>query len=224
MKHVRIIETHHLSSAKTGAVYIRAVDVRTGKSIRVPYRFEDSFAEHHAAAVALVRALSGRKRCITGARNGGSSYLFVFSNFSALYIRGDAKRADVDCARFYSSDPELRVIGCEVNWEDPELFCDITGARIESAYAEDLARDADLSRGFDAGNYDAAYVSTDYETALAKRGQRSEAYRAAYVLGFFSSHSYDEIGSDIEAFDEVLSSSDGQRCIELGYVDRFNDE
>jgi hypothetical protein len=25
----------------------------------------------------------------------------------------------------------------EVNWEDPDLFCDHCGARIESAYAED---------------------------------------------------------------------------------------
>ncbi len=136
-------------------------------------------------------------------------------------IRGDAKRADVDCARFFSSDPELRVIGCQVNWENPELFCDITGARIESAYAEDLARDADLSRGFDAGNYDAAYVSEDFERALRKRGQRSEAYHAAYVLGFFSSFERDEMGGDGgEAFDEALASEHGQRCVELGYVDR----
>ena len=30
-----------------------------------------------------------------------------------------------------------RVIGCEVNWEDPALFCSHTNDRIESAYAED---------------------------------------------------------------------------------------
>jgi hypothetical protein len=29
------------------------------------------------------------------------------------------------------------VVGCDVNWEDPALFCDHTGKRIESAYAED---------------------------------------------------------------------------------------
>ena len=28
------------------------------------------------------------------------------------------------------------VIGCEVNWEDPELYCDNSGERIPSAYAE----------------------------------------------------------------------------------------
>ena len=30
-----------------------------------------------------------------------------------------------------------RVVGHDVNWEDPELFCADTGARIESAYAEE---------------------------------------------------------------------------------------
>lgn len=32
-----------------------------------------------------------------------------------------------------------RVVGYDVNWEDPELFDDHTGSRIESAYAEDDA-------------------------------------------------------------------------------------
>jgi hypothetical protein len=27
--------------------------------------------------------------------------------------------------------------GCSVNWEDPELYCEHTGKRIESAYADD---------------------------------------------------------------------------------------
>jgi len=29
-----------------------------------------------------------------------------------------------------------RIIGCDVNWEDPSLFCAHTNKRIESAYAE----------------------------------------------------------------------------------------
>ena len=41
-----------------------------------------------------------------------------------------------------TNDPSSgwRVDGCEVNWEDPALYCDHTGARIESAYAEDDAK------------------------------------------------------------------------------------
>lgn len=31
-----------------------------------------------------------------------------------------------------------RVVAFDVNWEDPDLYCDHTGERIESAYAENL--------------------------------------------------------------------------------------
>jgi hypothetical protein len=31
------------------------------------------------------------------------------------------------------------VVGCDINWEDPALFCSHTNERIESAYAEDEA-------------------------------------------------------------------------------------
>jgi hypothetical protein len=29
------------------------------------------------------------------------------------------------------------IAACEINWEDADLYCDETGQRIESAYAED---------------------------------------------------------------------------------------
>lgn len=32
-----------------------------------------------------------------------------------------------------------RIVGVDVNWEDPALYCDDTGERIPSAYAEDDA-------------------------------------------------------------------------------------
>lgn len=31
---------------------------------------------------------------------------------------------------------QWRIVACDVNWEDPALFCDDSGKRIESAYAE----------------------------------------------------------------------------------------
>ena len=34
------------------------------------------------------------------------------------------------------SHDQFRIIGIEANWEDPELYCDHCGKRIESAYAE----------------------------------------------------------------------------------------
>ncbi len=36
-----------------------------------------------------------------------------------------------------ASDAEWRPIALEVNWEDAGLYCDHTGSRIPSAYAED---------------------------------------------------------------------------------------
>ncbi len=45
----------------------------------------------------------------------------------ARAIRGDKNRADIDPARFCSSERQWRVIGYAVNWEDPELYCSHTG-------------------------------------------------------------------------------------------------
>lgn len=39
-----------------------------------------------------------------------------------------------DCAN--ASDPR-QLTGADANWEDPGLYCDRCGERIESAYAED---------------------------------------------------------------------------------------
>ena len=34
-------------------------------------------------------------------------------------------------------DPQWKCVGADVNWEDPQLYCDHCGCRIESAYADD---------------------------------------------------------------------------------------
>jgi hypothetical protein len=39
--------------------------------------------------------------------------------------------ADLGC------DCGWEIVGAEVNWEDPDLYCDHCGERIESAYAEE---------------------------------------------------------------------------------------
>ena len=36
---------------------------------------------------------------------------------------------------------QWRVVAYDANWEDPAMFCDDTGKRIESAYAEDDAEE-----------------------------------------------------------------------------------
>ena len=39
-------------------------------------------------------------------------------------------------------DDGWRVVGMDINWEDAELFCEHTGERIESAYAEEEEEEA----------------------------------------------------------------------------------
>ena len=43
------------------------------------------------------------------------------------------------------NDAQWECVGCDVNWEDPDMYCAHTNARIESAYAEDAHTDSDQS-------------------------------------------------------------------------------
>lgn len=101
------------------------------------------------------------------------------------------------------------------------------------ATERDIDLDTVLSRGFDAGNYCNAYETQDYETGLAKRtakpraGVRRElqqAWQVAFTLGFFGSYELHEMGEHEDAYTEALASPHGQRCVELGYVDRTEDD
>lgn len=79
-------------------------------------------------------------------------------------------------------------------------------------------RDDDISRGFSAGNYANAYATECLETALAGLSMnRSDAYRAAYVLGFYSSYERHEM-PDPEAYDDAMAAV-GARAKELGFID-----
>lgn len=90
--------------------------------------------------------------------------------------------------------------------------------------------DQDLSHGFSAGNYSAAYDGLSLEAGLEKarfEGKLSlteadvdsEAYRVAFVLGYLSAFSLEEMGDDQDTYLEAVRSEHGKRCIELGYVD-----
>jgi hypothetical protein len=71
---------------------------------------------------------------------GGYPLFFVTSDGAALSF--DAVRENIRSVIWSirnGVNDGWRVVGCDVNWEDFELFCDHTGNRIESAYAEDSA-------------------------------------------------------------------------------------
>lgn len=69
---------------------------------------------------------------------GGYPLYFITAGSAALSF--DAAIAEADRIREAIRDNDntggWRVVACEVNWEDPALYCDHTNARIPSAYAE----------------------------------------------------------------------------------------
>lgn len=70
---------------------------------------------------------------------GGYPLYFVTADGAVLSFAAVRERFREVCADMLgmSALAQWRIVGLDVNWENPELFCDHTGARIESAYAED---------------------------------------------------------------------------------------
>jgi hypothetical protein len=69
---------------------------------------------------------------------GGYPRYFITADGAALsYAAAENERRLIRRAiRTDDNTGGWRVIGCDINWEDADLYCDHTGARIESAYAE----------------------------------------------------------------------------------------
>jgi len=69
---------------------------------------------------------------------GGYPLYFVTFDGGTLSFEAATEQQDEILAAF--EDKTLNsgwyIVGCEINYEDPDLYCDHTGKRIESAYAE----------------------------------------------------------------------------------------
>lgn len=67
------------------------------------------------------------------------SYPVFFLMGDGEAVSYDAVVAELDRIRegFEDGEAEWTVVGAEINWENPELYCGHTGERIESAYAEE---------------------------------------------------------------------------------------
>lgn len=67
-------------------------------------------------------------------------YPLFFVTADGAVLSFEAVRANFRQVAVATRDNDTRsgwcVVGADVNWEDPELYCDDTGERIESAYAE----------------------------------------------------------------------------------------
>lgn len=68
---------------------------------------------------------------------GGYPCFFITSDGATLSFEAVREnfRSVIYSIRHRSNDG-WRVVAVDVNWEDPDLYCDHTGKRIESAYAE----------------------------------------------------------------------------------------
>ena len=114
--------------------------------------------------------------------------------------------SECGCDSDYGCNGRGEVI-CSCNPEFDESF-DSTEA--------DGDTDLDISRGFDAGNYAAAYQTQDYQYALGCLSpNRSAAYIAAFTLGFFSSFDIDEMGEYSYEYEQAYASV-GARALQLG--------
>ena len=70
---------------------------------------------------------------------GGYPRFFICADGAALsFDAAQANRRAIRRAIRTGYDDGWQVVGCDINWEDPALYCDHIGVRIESAYAEDM--------------------------------------------------------------------------------------
>lgn len=70
---------------------------------------------------------------------GGYPIYFITEDGAALSYESAKREAKLICQAIRDDDKRggWRVCAADINWEDAELFCDHSGKRIESAYAED---------------------------------------------------------------------------------------
>lgn len=66
---------------------------------------------------------------------GSYPVFFVLGDSEAICF-AEAKRNALSFARAIRDKEPDRPTCAAINWEDPELYCELTGERIESAYAE----------------------------------------------------------------------------------------
>ncbi len=86
-------------------------------------------------------AIKFRLRIGQYAWTGGYPLYFITSDGAALSYRAVRENWREVVSAHLSNDTRCgwHIAGVEINYEDPDLYCEHTGERIESAYAEDEA-------------------------------------------------------------------------------------
>lgn len=69
---------------------------------------------------------------------GGYPRYFITNDGAALCYEAATENQElIEQAINENSRDGWRVVACDVNWENTDLYCDHTGKQIESAYGED---------------------------------------------------------------------------------------
>lgn len=127
---------NHLFLASDGALY----DTRQADWSKTPLR--PNYSRH----VARIESTADFKACLrAGAHAWPGGYPLYFVTADGAAFSFDAARAEAReiIAAILSGDKSggWQVVALETNFEDSNLICDISGNRIESAYAEDETGD-----------------------------------------------------------------------------------
>jgi hypothetical protein len=133
--------SHFMTSDIDGALYdTRGPDWMRSKPVRTNYRKHCREIRNLSDLKAVLRA--GRYTDL----GGYPLYFILEDGESASFegVRQDWKRVVSDMIDGYG---QFRVIGSEVYYEGPPMFCSISGKEIESAYGDPDELDADESEG-----------------------------------------------------------------------------
>ena len=83
----------------------------------------------------------------------------------------------------------------------------------------DKPTDTEISRSFDAGNYDNNVGGMKSLQEALQKGDAMKHVPEAYTLGFYSSYERKEMGIEVWLYDKAYHSEVGKRVRELGYID-----
>jgi hypothetical protein len=116
-----------IGSSTDGDLY----DTRSPDWTREPLR--RNFERHHLN----LTSLADLKACLRAgpyAWPGGYPLYFLCDDGDAVSFKA-VRSHWTSIVREYMAGNRF-ITGCLINWEDPDLHCDLDGQRIESAYAE----------------------------------------------------------------------------------------
>lgn len=127
-----MLSAHLMASESDGGLYDTRSEGWSKKPLRPNYR--RTFSQINSAAELKATLRNGAY-----AWPGGYPLYFIAADGEALSF--DSVRANLREVVGAITHPSRfergwRVIGCEVNWENPDLTCAHSGERIDSAYAD----------------------------------------------------------------------------------------